>query len=112
MKNKEFPVNAKKGFLTMLAILWLPLCGCFQALRGVALVNVPDQGETITTKYRYYCIYKSDYNGWLRGEPTAIYKEAVKNYGADFANAHYKVFKEHSFFSAKCKRTHVQCFCR
>ena len=111
MKNKEFPVNAKKGFLTMLVILLFPLCGCFVATRGVAVVDVPDCGETIQTKYRYYCIAKEDYDCWLQGEPAKAYSEALAKYGAEHVRSnYYKTLKEHSWVHTSFKKSMPEIF--
>ena len=88
----------------LLCLALLPLCGCYIVHRGVAVVNVPDQGEVVHTKYRYYCI-EEDYEGWLRGEPSATYKKWIKwrNDNIKYlsnpdANPDelYKPYKEHS----------------
>ena len=51
----------------LLCLALLPLCGCYMVHRHVAIVNVPDKGDVIQTKYRYCCIDKSNFDGWLQG---------------------------------------------
>ncbi|MBQ6473737.1 MAG: hypothetical protein IJJ33_17255, partial [Victivallales bacterium] len=58
------------AFLTGLGAMLL--CGCAHT-RVVVTADVPDYGETIQTKYRYYCVMASEYSDWLEGSDGNFY---------------------------------------